>query len=248
MDICWKTSRSRSESRFHEWSKAARILRCRSGTSRRSISRKSRLRLISTAISAGVSGRCQENQRHEESPAASLGPDGGSWRRGSSCRPSIQSPVVPGARFRAIAAHRSVTLEALSELKGIGPRKLEKYGSAAFQISSGGLVEMHHYLDLETGEVVMVTSEVTRYLEEPPTRNCPTGCSTNSRSWNRLRKGMAPVLVGGGTCAGPHRPPGLERVFVRGAERAGGEGVHQPDAPGQVADADGGGRGTGRGD
>jgi hypothetical protein len=39
---------------------------------------------------------------------------------------------------------------------------------AAFQTSSGGLVEMYHYLDLETGEVVMVTSEVTRYLEEPP--------------------------------------------------------------------------------
>ena len=39
---------------------------------------------------------------------------------------------------------------------------------AAFQISSGGLVEMHHYLDLEMGEGVMVTSEVTRYLEEPP--------------------------------------------------------------------------------
>jgi hypothetical protein len=44
---------------------------------------------------------------------------------------------------------------------------------AAFQISSGGLVEIHHYLDLETGEVVMVTSEVTRYLEEPPDEELP---------------------------------------------------------------------------
>jgi hypothetical protein len=44
---------------------------------------------------------------------------------------------------------------------------------AAFQTSSGGLVEMYHYLDLETGEVVMVTDEVTRYLEEPPDRELP---------------------------------------------------------------------------
>jgi len=36
---------------------------------------------------------------------------------------------------------------------------------AAFQ---SGSWEMHHYLDLETGEVVMLTSEVTGYLEEPP--------------------------------------------------------------------------------
>jgi hypothetical protein len=38
----------------------------------------------------------------------------------------------------------------------------------AFQTSSGGLVEMYHYLDLETGDVVMVTSEAYGYLEEPP--------------------------------------------------------------------------------
>lgn len=35
--------------------------------------------------------------------------------------------------------------------------------NAAFQTSSW---EMHHYLDLETGEVVMVTDEANRYLEE----------------------------------------------------------------------------------
>ena len=37
----------------------------------------------------------------------------------------------------------------------------------AFQTSSGGLVEMHHYLDLETGKVVMVSGEVSLYEEEP---------------------------------------------------------------------------------
>jgi hypothetical protein len=43
----------------------------------------------------------------------------------------------------------------------------------AFQTGSGGLVEMYHYLDLDTGEVVMLTDEVTRYLEEPPERELP---------------------------------------------------------------------------
>ena len=36
---------------------------------------------------------------------------------------------------------------------------------AAFQ---GGSWEMRFYLDVETGEVVMVTDEIARYLEEPP--------------------------------------------------------------------------------
>ena len=44
---------------------------------------------------------------------------------------------------------------------------------AAFQTGSGGLVEMRHYLDLETGDVVMVTSEVYGYLEEPPDEDLP---------------------------------------------------------------------------
>jgi ATP-dependent DNA helicase RecQ len=42
--------------------------------------------------------------------------------------------VFYDSHLRAIAAHRPVTLEALSELKGIGPRKLEKYGSAVIQL------------------------------------------------------------------------------------------------------------------
>ncbi len=41
---------------------------------------------------------------------------------------------------------------------------------AAFQTSSW---EMHFYLDLETGEVVMLTEEASRYLEEPPDRELP---------------------------------------------------------------------------
>lgn len=41
---------------------------------------------------------------------------------------------------------------------------------AAFQTSSW---EMHHYLDLETGEVVMVTDEDACYLEEPPDEELP---------------------------------------------------------------------------
>ena len=44
---------------------------------------------------------------------------------------------------------------------------------AAFQTSSWGLVEMRFYLDLETGDVVMVTDEIARYLESPPDRKLP---------------------------------------------------------------------------
>jgi hypothetical protein len=36
--------------------------------------------------------------------------------------------------------------------------------SAAFE---SGFAEMHYYLDLETGEVLMVTDEIRWYLEEP---------------------------------------------------------------------------------
>jgi ATP-dependent DNA helicase RecQ len=42
--------------------------------------------------------------------------------------------VFYDSHLRAIAAHRPVTLEALAELKGVGPRKLEKYGSAVIQL------------------------------------------------------------------------------------------------------------------
>jgi len=53
--------------------------------------------------------------------------------------------VFHDSHLRAIAAERPVTLEALSELKGIGPRKLEKYGSAVIELVrkhvEGGLTD-----------------------------------------------------------------------------------------------------------
>nr|MBC8447105.1 HRDC domain-containing protein [Chloroflexota bacterium] len=42
--------------------------------------------------------------------------------------------VFHDSHLRAIAAHRPVTLEALSELKGVGPRKLEQYGAAVIEL------------------------------------------------------------------------------------------------------------------
>ncbi|MGA9347784.1 MAG: RecQ family ATP-dependent DNA helicase [Anaerolineae bacterium] len=42
--------------------------------------------------------------------------------------------VFHDSHLRAIAAHRPVTLEALSRLKGVGPRKLEKYGIAVIEL------------------------------------------------------------------------------------------------------------------
>ena len=42
--------------------------------------------------------------------------------------------VFHDSHLRAIAAHRPVTLEALSELKGVGPGKLEKYGAAVVEL------------------------------------------------------------------------------------------------------------------
>jgi ATP-dependent DNA helicase RecQ len=42
--------------------------------------------------------------------------------------------ILQYSHLRAIAAHRPVTLEALSELKGIGPRKLERYGAAVIDL------------------------------------------------------------------------------------------------------------------
>jgi ATP-dependent DNA helicase RecQ len=42
--------------------------------------------------------------------------------------------VFHDSHLRAIAAHHPVTLEALSELKGIGPRKLEQYGAAVIEL------------------------------------------------------------------------------------------------------------------
>lgn len=42
--------------------------------------------------------------------------------------------VFHDSHLRGIAAKRPVTLEALSELKGIGPIKLEKYGAAMIEL------------------------------------------------------------------------------------------------------------------
>ena len=42
--------------------------------------------------------------------------------------------IFHDSHLRAIAAHQPVTLEALSELKGIGPRKLEQYGPAVIEL------------------------------------------------------------------------------------------------------------------
>ena len=42
--------------------------------------------------------------------------------------------IFHDSHLRAIAAHRPVTLEALSELKGVGPIKLEKYGAAVIEL------------------------------------------------------------------------------------------------------------------
>lgn len=42
--------------------------------------------------------------------------------------------IFHDSHLRAIAAHQPVTLEALSELKGVGPRKLEQYGTAVIEL------------------------------------------------------------------------------------------------------------------
>lgn len=42
--------------------------------------------------------------------------------------------IFHDSHLRAIAAHQPVTLEALSELKGVGPSKLEKYGAAVIEL------------------------------------------------------------------------------------------------------------------
>jgi ATP-dependent DNA helicase RecQ len=42
--------------------------------------------------------------------------------------------IFHDSHLRAIAAHRPGTLEALSELKGIGPRKLENYGASVIEL------------------------------------------------------------------------------------------------------------------
>jgi len=57
------------------------------------------------------------------------------WRLEQARAQGISSFVVfHDSHLQAIAAHRPVTLEALSELKGIGLRKLEKYGTAVIEL------------------------------------------------------------------------------------------------------------------
>lgn len=46
--------------------------------------------------------------------------------------------IFHDSHLRVIAAHRPITLAALSGLKGVGPRKLEQYGAAVIE-----LVEKH---------------------------------------------------------------------------------------------------------
>ncbi|MCK4452379.1 MAG: HRDC domain-containing protein, partial [Anaerolineae bacterium] len=53
--------------------------------------------------------------------------------------------IFHDSHLRAIAAHRPVTLEALSELKGLGPRKLEQYGAAVIEL-------VHKHLEGGTDE------------------------------------------------------------------------------------------------
>jgi len=51
--------------------------------------------------------------------------------------------VFHDSHLRAIAAQRPVTLEALSELKGIGPGKLAKYGPMVIELVRQHVEEMH---------------------------------------------------------------------------------------------------------
>lgn len=64
---------------------------------------------------------------------------------------------------------------------------------AAFQTSSW---EMHFYLDLETGGVVMVTDEAARYLEEPPDEELPDWMQEMVRVARQSKRGRAPATSG----------------------------------------------------
>ena len=57
---------------------------------------------------------------------------------------------------------------------------------AAFQ---SGSWEMRHHLDLETGEVVMVTDEIARYLEEPPDSELPAWMQQAIREAEQVEEG-----------------------------------------------------------
>jgi superfamily II DNA helicase RecQ len=52
------------------------------------------------------------------------------WRLVQAREQNVSPYVVfHDSHLRAIAAHRPVTLEALGELKGVGPKRLEQYGA-----------------------------------------------------------------------------------------------------------------------
>jgi ATP-dependent DNA helicase RecQ len=57
------------------------------------------------------------------------------WRQEQAREQEVPPYIIfHNSHLRAIAAHQPVTLEALSELKGVGPRKLEKYGNAVIEL------------------------------------------------------------------------------------------------------------------
>jgi ATP-dependent DNA helicase RecQ len=62
------------------------------------------------------------------------------WRLEQAREQGVPAFVVfHDSHLRAIAASRPITLEALSEVKGVGPNRLDRYGSAVI-----GLVRAHH--------------------------------------------------------------------------------------------------------
>ena len=57
------------------------------------------------------------------------------WRRKQAQTQQVPPYLVfHDSHLNAIAAHRPATLETLSELKGIGPRKLEQYGAEVIEL------------------------------------------------------------------------------------------------------------------
>jgi ATP-dependent DNA helicase RecQ len=57
------------------------------------------------------------------------------WRLGQAREQGVSAFVIfHDSHLRAIAAHKPTTREALLEVKGVGQRKLEKYGAAAIRL------------------------------------------------------------------------------------------------------------------
>ncbi len=85
----------------------------------------------------------REPQSRKPSPEESAGPDVDealfqklrAWRLEQARAQKVAPYVIfHDSHLRAIAAHRPVTLEALAELKGVGPRKLERYGAELIEL------------------------------------------------------------------------------------------------------------------